>query len=129
MGACKRILGVLQLTERPTQSRYKEALMKRSAVPALLLCVAVSLCVFSPLALSAQDSARVQTGPREYWEDHHDTSMSLLDMIRFYPQPNPPAQSWVRPVLPIPPREYPQGVKDRVLQNRSFGPLAATIGL
>jgi hypothetical protein len=103
--------------------------MKRSAVPALLLCVAVSLCVFSPLALSAQDSARVQTGPREYWEDHHDTSMSLLDMIRFYPQPNPPAQSWVRPVLPIPPREYPQGVKDRVLQTRSFGPLAATIGL
>ncbi len=103
--------------------------MKRSAVPALLLCVAVSLCVFSPLALSAQDSARVQTGPREYWEDHHDTSMSLLDMIRFYPQPNPPAQSWVRPVLPIPPREYPQGVKDRVLQTRTFGPLAATIGL
>ncbi len=103
--------------------------MKRSAVTPLLLCVAVSMCVFSPLALWAQDTARIQTGPREYWEDHHDTSMSLLDMIRLFPQPNPPAEHWVRPLLPIPPREYPTDVTDPVRQTSSFGPLAATIGL
>src|SRR5260370_41411009 len=103
--------------------------MNRSAVTKLLLCVWVSMCIFSTLALS-QDSAPVQTGPQEYWEDHHDTSMSLLDMIRFYPQPNPPAQPWIRPVLPIPPRDYPANVVDPVLQHvGGFGPLAATPGL
>ena len=103
--------------------------MKRSAVTAWLLCVAVSVCVFSPLLLSAQDSARVQTGPREYAEDHHDTSMSLVDMIRLYPQPNPRSEHWVRPDLPLPPREYPADVTDPVRQTSSFGPLAATVGL
>jgi hypothetical protein len=104
--------------------------MKRGAVTALLLCIAVSLCVFSPLTLSAQDAPHVQTGPMEYWEDHHDISMSLLDMIRFYPQPNPPFQPWVRPELPIPPRAYPAHVTDPVLQTSSgLAPLAATLGL
>ncbi len=104
--------------------------MNRRAVTALLLGIAVAMCVFSTLASWAQDSARVQTGPREYWEDHHDTSMSLLDMIRFYPQPNPPLEPWVRPDLPLPPREYPAQVTDPVLQTGSgLGPLAATIGL
>jgi hypothetical protein len=103
--------------------------MKRSAVSAWLLCVAVSMCVFSTLALWAQDTARVQTGPREYSEDHHDTSMSLLDMIRLYPQPNPRPEHWVRPDLPLPPREYPTDVTDPVRQTSSFGPLAATVGL
>jgi len=103
--------------------------MKRSTVTALLLGVAVSICVLSPLLLSAQDSARVQTGPREYVEDHHDTSMSLLDMVRLYPQPNPPSEHWVRPEFPLPPREYPANVTDPVRQTSSFGPLAATVGL
>ena len=103
--------------------------MNRRAVPSFLLCVAVCMCVFSTTALSAQKSAHVQTGPTEYMEDHHDTSMSLSDMIRFYPQPNPPLYPWVRPEMPIPPRDYPAGVTDPVLQNRKLGPLAATIGL
>jgi len=55
--------------------------------------------------------------------------MSLKDMIRFYPQPNPPTRPWVRPELPLPPRDYPASVKDPVLQTGRFGPLAATIGL
>jgi len=56
--------------------------------------------------------------------------MSLLDMIRFYPQPNPPSQPWVRPELPLPLRHYPAHVTDPVLQTRSgLAPLAATIGL
>lgn len=103
--------------------------MKRSSFTALLLGVAVSICVLSPLLLSAQDSARVQTGPREYSEDHHDTSMSLRDMIRLYPQPNPRSEHWVRPDFPLPPREYPADVTDPVRQTSSFGPLAATVGL
>jgi hypothetical protein len=104
--------------------------MNRGRVTALLLCVAISVCVFSPFALWAQDATRVQTAPREYWEDHHDTSMSLLDMIRFYPQPNPPSKPWVRPEMPLPPRDYPAHVTDPVLQTgNGFGPLAATIGL
>jgi hypothetical protein len=103
--------------------------MKRCAVTVWLLCVAVSVCVLSPIVLSAQDSARLQTGPREYWEDHHDTSMSLRDMIRLYPQPNPRSEHWVRPDLPLPPREYPSDVTDPVRQTSSFGPLAATVGL
>jgi hypothetical protein len=103
--------------------------MKRSSFTALLLSVAVSICVLSPLLLSAQDSARVQTGPREYREDHHDTSMSLREMIRLYPQPKPPSEHWVRPDLPLPPREYPADVIDSVRQTSSFGPLAATVGL
>ena len=103
--------------------------MKRSTVTALLLCVAVSMCVFSPLALWAQDTARVQTGPREYQEDHHDTSMSLQDMIRLYPQPNPRKEHWVRPDFPLPPREYPSDVTDPVRQTAAFGAPAATVGL
>jgi hypothetical protein len=104
--------------------------MKRGSVTGLLLYVAVSMCAFSPLALSAQDLAQVQTGPREYGEDHHDTSMSLHDMIRFYPQPNPPLTPRVRPEREIPPRAYPAQVTDPVLQTSpSFAPLAASTGL
>jgi Protein of unknown function (DUF1573)/Abnormal spindle-like microcephaly-assoc'd, ASPM-SPD-2-Hydin len=55
--------------------------------------------------------------------------MSLKDMIRFYPQPNPPTKPWVRPEFPLPPRDYPARVTDPVLQTGSFGPLAASIGL
>jgi hypothetical protein len=63
-------------------------------------------------------------------EDHHDTSMSLLDMIRYYPQPNPPLEHWVRPELPLPPREYPAGVIDPVLQTRAAATrLAPATGL
>ena len=103
--------------------------MNRSAVTKLLLCLWVSMCIFSALAL-AQNSAPVQTGPQEFWEDHHDTSLSLLDMIRFYPQPIPPAQPWVRPEMPLPHRDYPANVVDPVLQRFSgFGPLAPTLGL
>ena len=103
--------------------------MRRTAVPALLLCVAVSMCIFLPFALSAQDSARVQTGPRVYPQDHHDTSMSLVDMIRYYPQPAPPSMPWVRPEYPIPHRTFAPDVADPILQTFSPGPLAATIGL
>src|ERR1700687_4397138 len=76
------------------------ALMNRRAVTAFLLSLGFCMCVFFTHALSAQNKARVQTGPKEYWQDHHDTSMSLRDMIRFYPQPNPPTKPWVRPELP-----------------------------
>ena len=56
--------------------------------------------------------------------------MTLLDMIRSYPQPSPPSQPWVRPEMPLPPRDYPANVTDPVLQTgNGFGPLAATIGL
>ena len=104
--------------------------MKRDAVPAWLLCVAVCMCILTTVAVSAQDTVQVQTGPREYLEDHHDTSLSLLDMIQLYPQPNPPAEQWVRPLLRIPPREYPAGVMDPVLQTNSGpGTLAPALGL
>jgi len=103
--------------------------MKRSAVTVWLLCVAVSVCVLSPFVVSAQDSTHVQTGPREYQEDHHDTSMSLQDMIRLYPQPNPRSEHWVRPDFPLPPREYPSDVTDPVRQTAAFGAPAATVGL
>src|SRR5215469_4965821 len=104
--------------------------MNRSAARALLPCVAVFLIAVSAIPSRAFNSAHVQTGPREYREDHHDTSMSLLDMIRFYPQPPPPLAPWVRPELPLPPRDYPAHVTDPVLQTGSeLGPLAATIGL
>jgi hypothetical protein len=103
--------------------------MNRSAVKASLLCLAISLCVFSAVGLWAQDSARVQTGPKEFWEDHHDTSMSLLDMIRFYPQPNPRLDHWLRPEFELPHRDFPANVTDPVRQNTTVGRLAATIGL
>lgn len=104
--------------------------MKPNAVSAWLLCVLVSVCVLTTVALSAQDSAQIQTSPREYSEDHHDTSLPLRDLIQLYPQPNPPAGHWVRPLLRIPPREFPTSVTDPVLQSSSEPvALAPTIGL
>ena len=103
--------------------------MNRSAVTALVLCVGLCICVLAPIALSAQQTAHVQTGPKEYWEDHHDSSLPLADMIRLYPQTNLREQ-WVRPEMPLPPRQYSKHVIDPVLQKESMlGPLAASIGL
>src|SRR5690242_19600897 len=103
--------------------------MKRAAVTALLLTFALCLCVFTPL-MSAQSKAHVQTGPKEYAEDHHDASMSLMDMIEYYPQASARLVPWVREEMPLPPRNYPAHVIDPVLQRDSMlGPLAASIGL
>ena len=104
--------------------------MNRTAVSALLLCFAVTACVFAPPALSAQKTPHVQTGPtRQYAEDHHDTSLPLLDMIQLTPRTFHP-QPWIRPEFPLPPRNYPSHVTDTVRQTSTVtGPLAATIGL
>src|SRR5215475_14227681 len=99
--------------------------MRRAFVPAFLLCAAVSLCIFLPFALSAQDAARVQTGPRVYPQEHHDRSIPLVDMIRYYPQPAPPTMPWVRPEYRIPSRSFAPDISDPVLQTFSPGPLAA----
>ena len=104
--------------------------MNRTAVSALLLCFAVTACVFAPLAVSAQKTPHVQTGPtRQYAEDHHDTSLPLLDMIQLTPRTIHP-QPWIRPEFPLPTRNYPAHVTDTVRQTTNVtGPLAATIGL
>jgi hypothetical protein len=104
--------------------------MNRSTATALLLSLAVFACIFTPLTLSAQHRAHVQTGPREYVEDHHDSSPPLLDMIQLNPQPMVHLQPWVRPEMPLPPRNYPAYVFDPVRQTaNTFAPLAASIGL
>ena len=104
--------------------------MKRSTTTALLLSLVVFASIFTPLTLSAQHRAHVQTGPREYVEDHHDSSLPLLDMIQLNPQPMVHLQPWVRPEMPLPPRNYPAHVIDPVLQTGNpLAPLAATIGL
>ena len=104
--------------------------MNRSTATALLLSLVVFASIFTPLTLSAQHRAHVQTGPREYVEDHHDSSLPLLDMIQLNPQPMVHLQPWVRPEMPLPPRNYPAHVIDPVLQTGNpLAPLAATIGL
>ncbi len=101
-----------------------------------LLCIGLLLCVcsFTPMLLAQKSvdsvTAPIQTGPIEIWEDHHDTSLPLTDMIRLYPQPPPPLEHFVHPVLPIPPRYYPPGQKDGALQTMKLpGRLAASVGL
>ena len=104
--------------------------MNRSTATALLLSLVVFASIFTPLTLSAQHRAHVQNGPREYVEDHHDSSLPLLDMIQLNPQPMVHLEPWVRPEMPLPPRNYPAHVTDPVLQTGNpLAPLAATIGL
>src|SRR5712692_1883387 len=110
--------------------------MFRSLRNLWLLCIGLLLCVcsFTPMLLAQKSvdsvTAPIQTGPIEIWEDHHDTSLPLTDMIRLYPQPPLPLEHFVHPVLPIPPRYYPPGQKDGALQTMKLpGRLAPSIGL
>src|SRR5215470_18558217 len=106
--------------------------MNRGRATALLLSLAVIACIFTPPSLSAQHRAHVQTAPREYAEEHHDSSLPLLDMMRLNPQPMIHLQPWVRPEMPLPPASYPAHVIDPVLQSAMGGtsaPLAASLGL
>ncbi len=96
--------------------------MKRGTVHTVLLCVAVFLC----FASSVGYAQHVQTGPKQYFEDHHDTSMPLTDMLRLFPQPKPLAR-WVRPEMPLPPRKYPLHVFDPVRQTTDITGLSPAL--
>jgi hypothetical protein len=81
------------------------------------------------LGMASAQEGPAPAGPVQMWENFHDVSPPLRDLVRLYPQPEGmPRRTEPRPRVPVP--HFAPGQADGALQTQAMHPLlSATVGL